>query len=337
LPVILCHGLGLNATFWTLTDNHLPFQLTANGYDVFVFDLRGSGENAPPGWRDRFNRFARQTPLLELGEREWNIDDLVMQDVPAILDYVAQETGQDRVNWVGHSLGGMMMFPYLELSQHPERIANFVGMGATIIQANTPQTRMLRATKGLRGLLNVVSTGRIGRPLMYFRFPGLENIDRFYYTSENVDKETISRFYGYTLEDPGPGALKQLAPYLRSGHLLSAFGEVDYSAHLGDVVAPTLMIASDSDLISDVPSTELTFEQLGSPDKTLVRLGKRHGNVAEYGHCDLVWSRHAPDEVFPIIIQWLDARQPRASAQSQAQIQVQPSPQAESASQLLAR
>jgi hypothetical protein len=28
LPVILCHGLGLNATFWTITDNHLPMQLT---------------------------------------------------------------------------------------------------------------------------------------------------------------------------------------------------------------------------------------------------------------------------------------------------------------------
>ena len=24
LPVILCHGLGLNATFWTITDDHLP-------------------------------------------------------------------------------------------------------------------------------------------------------------------------------------------------------------------------------------------------------------------------------------------------------------------------
>ncbi len=29
LPVILCHGLGLNATFWTITDNHLPAQLCA--------------------------------------------------------------------------------------------------------------------------------------------------------------------------------------------------------------------------------------------------------------------------------------------------------------------
>ncbi len=29
LPVVLCHGLGLNATFWTITDNHLPAQLAA--------------------------------------------------------------------------------------------------------------------------------------------------------------------------------------------------------------------------------------------------------------------------------------------------------------------
>src|SRR3954453_4572693 len=46
LPVVLCHGLGLNGTFWTITDNHLPFQLAARGYDVFIVDLRGSGESA---------------------------------------------------------------------------------------------------------------------------------------------------------------------------------------------------------------------------------------------------------------------------------------------------
>ena len=31
LPVVLCHGLGLNATFWTITDQHLPSQLAARG------------------------------------------------------------------------------------------------------------------------------------------------------------------------------------------------------------------------------------------------------------------------------------------------------------------
>ncbi len=101
LPVILCHGLGLNATFWTITDQHLPSQLTARGYDVFVFDIRGSGENAHLGRCDQLNRLIRQTPFRERGERNWNVDDLVQYDVPAILDYVRRETGRDRVNWVG--------------------------------------------------------------------------------------------------------------------------------------------------------------------------------------------------------------------------------------------
>ena len=310
LPVVLCHGLGLNATFWTITDDHLPLQLNARGYDVYVFDIRGSGENARPGRHDRINRRLRQTPFRERGERSWNVDDLMRYDVPAILDYVQRETGHDRVNWVGHSMGGMLMFPFLELDSHPERIANFVGMGSTIILAEAPQKDMLLANRALRALSLFASPGRLGRPLTYFRLPGMGQIDRFYYSDDNVDERTVSRFYGYTLEDPGAGAFRQLDPYLQYGHMLSADGKVDYSALLGRVKVPTLMVAGEADIISDVPSTELTYAALGSPDKTLMKFGRSHGQVADYGHCDLVWSRHAPREIFPPIIDWLDQHQP---------------------------
>ena len=205
LPVVLCHGLGLNATFWTITDNHLPAQLAAHGYEVYVFDFRGSGENAKVGRCDRVNKVLRQTFLCERAESGWTVDDLVKYDVPAILDYVERDAGRNRVNWIGHSLGGMLVFPYLELSPHPERIANFVGMGSTIVQAETPQTDMLRANQGLRLLSLVASPGRLGRPLAFVRIPGMEMIDRFYYSNENVDQVTVARFYGYTLEDTGPG------------------------------------------------------------------------------------------------------------------------------------
>jgi lysosomal acid lipase/cholesteryl ester hydrolase len=332
LPVILCHGLGLNATFWTITDDHLPSQLTARGYDVYVFDIRGSGENAHLGRCDRTNRLLRQTFLREQGERGWTVDDLVRYDVPAILDYVERETGKDRVNWIGHSLGGMLIFPYLELAKDRERIANFVGMGSTIVQANYPQRDMLRANRGLRALTLIASPGRLGRPLAFFTVPGMERIDRFYYSNENVDRSTISRFYGYTLEDTGPGALRQLAPYLQNGHMLSADGRIDYSARLGEITTPTLLIAGDGDIMSDLPSTELTLAGLASPDKSLMRFGRANGHVADYGHCDLVWSRHAPREIFPPLIDWLDQRQPGTgpSPQSVSPLRataVSPSPQ----------
>lgn len=317
LPVVLCHGLGLNATFWTITDDHLPSQLTRHGYDVYVFDIRGSGENSRVGRCDRVNRFLRQTPFRERGESDWNIDDLVRYDVPAILDYVERDTGRHRVNWVGHSLGGMLMYPFLELSPEAGRIAAFVGMGSTIIQSDAPRSAqsredMLGANRALRGLSLFASPGRLGRPLTYFRLPGMSMIDRFYFSNENVDPRTVSRFYGYTLEDTGPGALRQLDPYLEQGHMLSANRRIDYAALLGAITTPTLMVAGEGDIISDIPSTELTFQGIGSPDKMLMKFGRPHGQIADYGHCDLVWSRHAPREIFPRVIEWLDQHQPVA-------------------------
>ena len=310
LPVILCHGLGLNATFWTITDNHLPAQLNARGYDVYVFDIRGSGENGRIGLQDRINQRLRQTPFRERGERWWNVDDLWRYDVPAILDYVQRETGRDRVNWIGHSMGGMLMFPYLELDARPERIANFVAMGSTIVLAEAPQKDMLQANRAIRALSLFASPGRLGRPLTYFRLPGMSQIDRFYFSDDNVDEQTVSRFYGYTLEDPGWGAFRQLDSYLQYGHMVSADGRVDYVDLLGKVKTPTLLVAGQADIISDISSTELNYRAISSTDKALMNFGTSYGQVADYAHCDLVWSRHAPREVFPPVIDWLDRHQP---------------------------
>lgn len=323
LPVVLCHGLGLNGTFWTITEEHIVEQLTARGYEVFLPDMRGSGASHRKGPAGVINQwFIRETLALEIGDSDWNVDDEIRYDVPAILDYVQEHTGHDRVNWVGHSLGGMLMFAYLETSPEAWRIANFVGMGSTITQYTYPQTPMLRANRAIRGLLRVISTGRMSRPMMFGRPPGLEKVDRFYYTAANVDKSTVDRFYGYTLENPGRGALKQLDPYLEFGRFLSADRSFDYSANLDRVQTPLLMIAGEGDVMSDIPSTYLTFNAVSSPDKSLLRFGRMHGHVDDYGHCDLVWSRHAPREIFPRVIDWLDQRQlparptPQASPQS---------------------
>ena len=325
LPVVLCHGLGLNGTFWTITDDHLPSQLAARGYEVFIVDMRGSGASHRVGLPGKINRMLRQTPIREVGGRNWNVDDEAKYDVPAILDYVLQETGRDRINWVGHSLGGMIMFPFLEFSSEAPRIANFVDMGGVAMVVDTPDIREMRnASKGLRVLSLGLSSGRLGRPMMYGRLPGLEKIDRFYYTSNNVDNRTVSRFYGYTLEDPGAGALKQLDPYLFSGHMLSADKSIDYASALDRITTPILMVAGEGDIMADVPSTLLTFNGLGSADKSVMRFGRLDGHLADYGHCDLVWSRNAPSEVFPPLIDWLDARQPGSAVTSR---QSMPSPQ----------
>lgn len=318
-PVVLCHGLGLNGTFWTITNNHLPRQLAERGYDVFVVDMRGSGASHRAGAVGYVNGVLRQTCLLEIGTADWTLDDQAFYDVPAILDYVQNETGCERVNWVGHSLGGMIVFPYLELTPEPNRIGTFVSMGAPVVLLGAPERKMLRANRNLRRLLEVVSTSRIARPMMVARPPGLAVIDRLYYSAENVDRRTINRFYGFTLEDPGTGALRQLEYYLEHGRLVSADRSIDYADRLGSVRVPILLVAGKGDVLAPLDSVEWTYEVVGSPDKTLATFGIAEGHRADYGHCDLVWSRHAPDEVFPVIADWLDARQPRPTPQASPQ------------------
>lgn len=310
-PVVLCHGLGLNGTFWSLTDAHLPMQLAGRGYEVFVVDLRGSGASHRVGVVGTLNSALRQTFLVEIGGSRWTVDDEAFHDVPAILDYVQATTGASKVNWVGHSLGGMLLFPYLELVPGAQqRIATFVAMGSPAILSSAPETQVLRANRGLRKLLTAISTSRIARPMMFGRPPGLDKIDRFYYSAENVDRATIDRFYGYTLEDPGPGALKQLDAYLERGHLVSADGETDYAQLLDRVVVPSLFVAGEGDVLAPMSSIIQTYHAVGSSDKSLFRFGRSNGHRADYGHCDLVWSRHAPVEVFPALAEWLDERQP---------------------------
>ena len=323
LPVVLCHGLGLNGTFWTITDNHLPSQLAARGYDVFVVDMRGSGASHRVGITGRINQILRQTPIREVGGRDWTVDDEAKYDVSAILEYVERETGSREINWVGHSLGGMLMFPFLEMSPESSRVANFIDMGGVAMVTETVDiSKMRKADKMLRTLSLGLSTGRLGRPMMYGRLGFMEKIDRFYYTAANVDDRTVDRFYGYTLEDPGAGALKQLDPYLSSGRMLSADGKIDYASGLDRITTPVLMVAGEADIMADIASTIMTYNALGSPDKTLLRFGRINGQAEDYGHCDLVWSRNAFREVFPPLIDWLDRRQPASPSR-----QSLPSPQ----------
>ena len=192
-------------------------------------------------------------------------------------------------------------------------------MGSTIIQAETPQWDMLRANRALRALSLFASPGRLGRPLKYYRPPGMDMIDRFYYSNENVDRrDRVPRFTATLWRTPALGPSASSTRTWNSGTCSRRTDRSDYAALLGRIKTPTLLIAGTGDIMSDIPSTELMFTVLGCPDKELMEFGKSHGQVADYGHCDLVWSRHAPQEIFPRLIEWLDRHQPTARATPQS-------------------
>lgn len=101
-PVVLMNGIAQNIYCWDLPyDGHsLGVYLAERGYDVWIPNFRSHGpeefQSGMPasGWT-------------------WNVDDLAVYDIPAIIDKVLMATGQ-RPFWVGHSMGGMTLYMYLQ-------------------------------------------------------------------------------------------------------------------------------------------------------------------------------------------------------------------------------
>ena len=101
VPVILQTGF---------TANHLAMDLPvegysiaqwfhSRGYDVYATNLRGHGEG----------EIRSDGPA----DCDWTYDDFVAYDVGAIIDRVTEISGREPF-WVGHSMGGMVAYGYLQ-------------------------------------------------------------------------------------------------------------------------------------------------------------------------------------------------------------------------------
>jgi lysosomal acid lipase/cholesteryl ester hydrolase len=68
-------------------------------------------------------------------------------DIPASLNYVRNVTGQDKLTYIGHSLGGALFF--VAMTQHPElnsKIDVMIGMApaSTVANVQTYYTLIFR-------------------------------------------------------------------------------------------------------------------------------------------------------------------------------------------------
>src|SRR5688572_14434547 len=102
-PVFLCHGMSSNRCDldYPSGEQSLAKYLAKSGHDVWVVELRGAGRSTKP-------RF-----LWSRLRYDWVLDDYVVHDIPAALTRVLEITGRPAVHWIGHSMGGMLAYPFL--------------------------------------------------------------------------------------------------------------------------------------------------------------------------------------------------------------------------------
>ncbi|RAK94414.1 ab-hydrolase associated lipase [Aspergillus costaricaensis CBS 115574] len=124
-PVLLMHGLLQSAgAFCANDDDSLAFFLCKSGYDVWL------GNN-------RCGMVPEHTTLFQSDPRmwAWNIQQMGVLDLPALVSRVLFETGFEKLGLVGHSQGTAETFIALAKDQRPElgeRISVFCALAPAV-------------------------------------------------------------------------------------------------------------------------------------------------------------------------------------------------------------
>jgi pimeloyl-ACP methyl ester carboxylesterase len=318
VPVILCHGLSHNNTFWDLTEKaSLAQYLQREGFDVWSVSLRGSGQSTKPTISQikqlfRLNISAlnpqsvinRQPGMLRLN---WTVDDHINHDIPAVIDYVLKETQNEKVIWVGHSMGAMIMFAYLGL--HPDApVKGFVGISAPMYLVH-PANDVLELLAGQESIVQLgnLTTGTHLRAVVGVLAGDMVStpVDQLFMNQANVDPQIMRTFYYANQDDISPGQLDQLLRFIRSGNFSSIDGEINYTENVKNITLPVLQVVGQMDNFIAPGFVAEIHRRLGSKDKQMRVFGQINGYRADYGHDDIILGRYAGEEVFPYLTGWL--------------------------------
>ena len=116
-PVMLCHGLGSNRLSFDIDQEHsLAAWLVEQGYGVYSIDLRGHGLSERPG--------------PERTRDSWGFVEYCELDVPAAIDTVLARTGAERLHFIGHSMGGILLYAHTAIAE--PRIRSGITIGSSL-------------------------------------------------------------------------------------------------------------------------------------------------------------------------------------------------------------
>ena len=303
-PLILVPGFASNRFAFDLArDRSLALYLFERGYDVWMLELRGAGESTTPAYFD-MGDWAREG----VGPPpNYNFDTFVEIDAPTAIEYVRFETRNEKVSWIGHSLGGMIGYAYLGLNPDTDAIRTFIALGA-------PSSFKLKS-QALNFLLQFKGTVN-WQPKIYTRLmaQSMSNnlgwldtrFDAIIWNNEIIDARTMS-MAGYNMVTNLSGPLfNQMTGWMETGEFTSADNAINYADNLDRIRVPTLLVSGSVDALCPPLVARETYEKIGTIEKVMRIAGKANGFTGDYGHMGVVIGNRARDDIYPVVFNWLE-------------------------------
>ncbi|EMO14916.1 alpha/beta fold hydrolase [Leptospira santarosai] len=298
-PVILCHGLIANRTYMKINEkSSIVGRLQKEGYDVWLLDLRGRRDAGYPS--------------LFFGDKtfSYGIDDYIRYDVDTAIKHVLHSTGKDKVNWIGHSMGGTIVYSRIG-SLDEKRIVNLVAIGSSVtLDSPSFALKSWSSLSSFVSLLPVVPAetwigieGATG-----ISFLSQEFFDELLGHEPNIDSSILS---GVKTTSINPGTKKEVSQFqdfIESGEFRSLDRKISYSNGLKNIKIPTLLIAGRRDKIGTASSLRHVYDTISSEDKTLFIVSRANNHSEDYGHMDLIVGKNADKDIFVPLVAWLNKR-----------------------------
>lgn len=287
-PVAIIPGYGMNAFIFGYhpTGPSMEEYWAAQGFEVWSINLRGQGGSKREGGR------------LSYGFYEVAVTDL-MHVTAYILEH--SRTKADRIDAVGCSLGGTYLYIHLACLGTASRLGSIVAIGAPLTWRGVhPLLRLLFGSPWLAGSIHLRGTrhlARLGLPLLK-HFPRVLGI---YLHPEIVDISKTEQLVK-TVENPNPVLNRQIAEWMKQGHLVVNGIQVDRA--LGRAENPLLIVLANADGIVPEQTALSAYDAFGSKSKDILRVGTETVPIA---HADLFISDYAQQWVFGPLAEWLIA------------------------------
>jgi pimeloyl-ACP methyl ester carboxylesterase len=292
-PLLLVHGLGGTGNAFLMPGRSPAEHLAHAGFDCWVVDLRGRpGTEPPAGSR----------------ARDWDMEDYLDLDLPAVIETLLRESGRPRFGWVGHSMGGILGYAYV-IRHAPESVACVVSLGAALDYTHGHSAfRELARLAPLLDLLPFVPVGALAQlsALLLGLLPA--SVERFSFHPRILERRLARRYFANTMCNVSCAELRNLCSVVELGGLCDRKRERWYARDAGQFEKPLLAIAGDDDHQCNVVDARATFDLVASADKTFIGVGSEFGHAAPYGHEDLLVGRNTLVEVWPQIAAWLTSR-----------------------------
>ncbi len=287
-PVILLHGVASNRYGLDLTDElSLARALAKAGFDAWLVDLRGRGQSTQPrlfgehGW-------------------DWSFDEYVEHDAPAAIDAVLAVTARERCHLVGHSLGAAIIYAVVADPRRALKIRSAVAIGGPASYHFQQKYLFHWPLRNLRFVRHAFLMRLLAPVAGYWR-------NKLLYNPENIAGATVRRFLVNASTNLARNEMLQYSDWIANDQFRSIDQRRDYRKELAKVTTPMLLIAGNKDLLAPPPSVKDAYDAIAGADKKLVIASRGHALDANYGHFDLVLGRHAPKEIFPLVVDWLGA------------------------------